>query len=134
MKNTLKIISGVALLSFASQSFAAICTSEGRTAELTISTVCESGNGNPHTNDINNLYGDTPSWEKVSDIAGFEGTDLSLADGPLRIGLNTGSLWGSTDVTGIWGIHSSFWSQFDEAVISMHVGGNPQDNTSDFFA
>jgi hypothetical protein len=42
--------------------------------------------------------------------------------------------WGEKDIEGTWTLIDDFWSWFDEAVFTVHVGGNPGENPDDFGA
>ncbi len=98
-----------------------------RTATLGDATACETGTGNAQLSDIQSYYGDTPAWSNVAALID-DGTfpPTTASDGVFSLELTTG-IFGSQAVEGTWQIASSFWDNFSEAVISMHVGNGGGD-------
>lgn len=115
-------IIGLLVLAFASHSHAAAiqCGGPDRYAELDSATMCSFGLGNPTQSTIDGYFGNTPSWEDAGELTG-NGTDNYLT-----AELTSGS-WGGVPVAGNWSIDASFWSEYDNAVISMHVGNGGGD-------
>ncbi len=89
------------------------CGVPDRTATLSASDYCSYGEANPDADDILGYYaGD--AWLNEGELTG-DGTDDYLSA--------TSSIgWGSIPNNGTWGIDSSFWTMYDQAVITMHVG------------
>jgi hypothetical protein len=118
-------------------SFAAICQSAPpppyeRTWEVTNSDVCDTGPGNPNSSDdLEDLGGafDDRTWTKRGDVTS-NGDFSSL----LNVSLNPGSRWGRPNVSGTWTLTPNFWLQYGNAVITIHVGGNPDRAPDDFGA
>jgi hypothetical protein len=72
-------------------------------------------------------------WTERADAAGGSGTSGLLTDGMLTVNVTSGT-WGSKVVAGTWDInYANFWTDFADAAISMHVGGNPSDGVTDHF-
>lgn len=97
------------------------CGSPDRTATSSNASECvyDSGTNFNNASDILGIYpGD--AWTAAGEITA-NGTDnyfsATSVDG-----------WGNIPNSGTWTIDSDFWTAFDEAVISMHIGqgnGNP---------
>src|SRR5690554_5658926 len=100
------------------------CGSSERTATLESAEACATGQGNPKLADILLAYPSEP-WTELGELTG-NGTN-----GYLSATLTSGS-WGGSNVAGTWAISPSFWSQYEEAVLSIHVGNGNGD--PDFFA
>jgi len=94
------------------------CGSTQRTATLDSAEVCEIGTGNTQNSDIDTHFGGT--WTQQGSLTS------NGSNGYLSTNLTSGS-WGSSPIAGTWGIDSSFWSTFDDAVISIHVGNGGGD-------
>jgi hypothetical protein len=102
-----------------------------RTWTFNSATACDSGPGNPNsTSDITDLGGDFAgtTWTKEGDVTDT-GDNSSLLDVEL-----TSGTWGGKDIEGTWTLVDDFWSWFDEAVFTVHVGGNWQSDPDDFGA
>lgn len=107
-----------------------------RTWTLGEATACGTGPGNPNASaDINGVEVDVGAaadfagtWAKEGDVT-QEGDLSSL----LNVSLNAGSAWGSQPIAGTWTLVANFWSMYSGAVITIHVGGGPQ-NPDDFAA
>ena len=111
------VITMVAAFGWSSPSSAVpiTCGSSQRTATLDSALQCETGSGNAQASDILAEYPGTP-WSNQGNVP------FSFSSGNFN----------SNAVTGTWSIASSFWTNFAQAVISIHVGngnGNP-----DYFA
>ena len=91
------------------------CGSEQRTASIDSASYCETGLKNPKVVDINTNFKSVTGWENVGELTS-NGTDQFLS-----ANLTLGS-WGSSSIEGNWQIDRNFWSTYDQAVISMHVG------------
>ena len=96
-----------------------------RVATLDSAVTCLTGNDeNIHSPaQVSALFGGT--WVKEGELTGNGTDDL------FSVALTSGS-WGGSNVAGTWSINSNFWSIYELAVITMHVGhgnGNP-----DYFA
>ncbi len=93
-----------------------------REASFTNASVCGYGAGNPHASDINGYFDRSPnSWTQVAELtdSGTNGVFTATVDAP--------DSWGGTNLTGEYSIDASFWAQYSEAVISMHVGNGRGD-------
>ena len=102
-----------------------------RTWTFNSATACDSGGGNPNSSsDITDLGGAFAgtTWTKEGDVT--DGGDFSSL---LDVGLTSGD-WGGKDIEGTWTLVDDFWSWFDEAVFTVHVGGNPGSDPDDFGA
>lgn len=89
------------------------CGVPDRTGTLTAAEQCAFGLGNPDATDIASYYGDI--WVSAGELEDENGTD-----GYLTATSDIG--WGVIPNSGTWGIDASFWTMFDSAVISMHIG------------
>lgn len=132
MYNTIvKIVAGVLLSTLASVAWSTqiTCGSTQRTATLGPADSCVTGSlsGSPGTPNAATILAAYPgdAWSNVGSLTG------NGSDSYLSTTLTSGS-WNSNDVQGIWGIDSSFWSLYNEAVISIHVGNGNGD--PDYFA
>jgi len=96
------------------------CGGPDRYATLDSAEACAFGAGNPKADTIAGHFGADPAWEDAGELTA-DGTNKYLT-----AELTFGS-WGSKPVAGNWYIDSSFWSSFDSAVISMHVGNGQGD-------
>jgi PEP-CTERM motif len=102
-----------------------------RTWTLGDASACSTGPGNPNSSgDITGLGGSFAgeTWTKRGDVAGI-GDNSSLLDVALLNGT-----WGTQPADGTWTLASNFWSLYGSAVITIHVGGNPQQSPADFGA
>jgi hypothetical protein len=134
---TLAVTAVVALPQFAT---AATCPIGGvdsqnnitRTAEVTPSaspTSCATVNGNVLADDINGAFSILGDW---GDQAIREITGDNAVDSALEIEFTTGG-WNEQSTSGGFSIDNRFWSFFNAAIISIHVGnGNPGDNPAGF--
>ena len=95
-----------------------------RTATLTSATSCTEGLGNPGLADILADYSGE-SWSGAGQLV-VDGTNDYLT-----VSLTSGS-WGAAPIEADWEISSDFWSNYAEAVISIHVGNGAGD--PDYFA
>ena len=91
------------------------CGGVQRTATLDSALQCETGTGNAQAGDILAEYPGNP-WSNEGDVP------FTFSSGNFN----------SNAMTGTWSIASSFWAQFGEAVISIHVGSGGGD--PDYFA
>lgn len=130
MLNVIKLITGLALTVFSVSVFANpiigdTCGVPDRVATLTGAVQCAYSpdntvtpvydpNGTLKAEDITHFYGDV--WESAGELAGSNGTDGFLT-ATSAVG------WGSIPNNGTWAIDAAFWTMFDSAVITMHVGG-----------
>lgn len=121
MKNILTFVSTLALAVFSASSLAIptvvsgdTCGSTQRTATFSGASECTYEDGTNYNNvaDINALYPTDP-WAYAGEL-----TDNGV-DNFLTV---TAGSWGSSSVSGTWEIGAGFWSLFDEAVVSIHVG------------
>jgi hypothetical protein len=102
-----------------------------RTWTFDSATACGTGPGNPNnSSDITALGGDFAgtTWTKEGDVTGL-GDNSSL----LNVALTSGS-WGTTDIQATWTLVANFWSLYEEAVFTVHVGGTPNSLPDDFGA
>jgi len=106
-----------------------------RTWTFNSGTACNSGPGNANSSsDITDLGGAFAgtTWTKEGDVTGDDpGDDNSSL---LDVELDPGFTWGSKDIEATWTLVDDFWSWFDEAVFTVHVGGNPGKDPDDFGA
>jgi len=132
-------VAALAALGFATENASAgvlICQSAApapfeRTWTLGDASACNTGPGNPNSStDITNLGGAFAgeTWTKRGDVTGSADSS-SLLDVSLLSGT-----WGDQPVSGTWSLASNFWSLYGSAVITTHVGGNPQRAPDDFGA
>ena len=123
-----KLIMTLALTAFSAVAYAVptvvssdTCGEPDRVATLTGASMCAyDGVGNLKVGDINAIYPST-AWSSAGEIAGADGDTSSLTDGYLTVESFIG--WGEIPNNGTWAIDADFWTMYDEAVISMHVGG-----------
>jgi len=119
----MKLITAIALAAFSVKALAipiagGTCGVPDRTATLTLASQCASGLKNPKASDLATYYsGD--SWANVGELTA-DGTD-SLFSATANNG------WGVIPNSGTWAIDASFWTMYDEAVISMHIGNGAGD-------
>lgn len=107
-----------------------------RTASLTDATAGFGGEGNATVADVNGGFGSLAPWTEVASMARGDNATGSFTVGLLTIALSAGDKWGNdpdNKITGTWAIDASFWTQYADAAISMHVGGGRQSNTPDHF-
>lgn len=70
--------------------------------------------------DILGLYsGD--AWLSGGELVGGDGTSGGIADGFFSANVTSGT-WGAIPANGTYAIDATFWTIYDEAVISMHIG------------
>lgn len=123
-KSILKGLSFLALMVVSSASFAIIspipagalvCGGADRIAGSTEADDCKSGTGNPGVSDINALY--SGAFGSAGELTG-DGTSgyLTATVNPIYGG------WGNIPNSGTWAIDPTFWTKYDRAVISMHIG------------
>jgi len=127
MLNVIKFMSAMALAVFSASVFANpvagnTCGEPDRQATVDLAIQCAYAptttapiydpNGTLSAADIAYFYGDT--WENAGSLTA-NGTN-----GFFSATSNAG--WGAIPNSGTWAIDSSFWAQFDKAVISIHVG------------
>lgn len=128
---------GLAMLSGVSPAAAVECVSTGsgvtRTWNLDPANSCATIGGNAAVSaDVTGVGGSFAGdpWTKSGDIAsGGDGSQY------LDITLTSGT-WGGKEAEGTWTLTELFWQTFGEAVIHIHVGGNPQrlpDETALFY-
>lgn len=96
-----------------------------RTWNLDPATACGTAGGNVNSDaDLEGLGGvfDSPTlkWTNKGDVTA-NGDNSPYLD----VVLTTGT-WGQPTATGTWTLSAAFWKDFGEAVIHIHVGGNPQ--------
>jgi len=116
MKTKIQLLTYLALLVFSGQAFAGpiTCGSAQREATLDSAEACETGTGNPNDSDLQGYWpGDT--WNDVGHLDG------DVSDGFLSIDFGGGG-FNSNNVDLEWWIDPSFWLEFGEAVITIHVG------------
>ena len=100
------------------------CGGSERMASSTSAVACKVGLGNPKASTILNDFPSTP-WTKAGELVS------NGSNGLFAVGLTSGS-WGESPIEANWEISSSFWDNYIEAVISMHVGNGGGD--PDYFA
>ena len=129
MKNVIKFMGALALAASSTSLFANpivgdTCGSPHRTATMSGAAQCAyvpdntvspiyDPNGTIGAADIAYFYGD--SWTQVGELAGADGTNGYLT-ATSAVG------WGQIPNNGTFAIDASFWSVYDSAVITMHVG------------
>lgn len=99
--------------------------SSQRTATVELATAGQTGLGNPLASDINSEFPTLAPWTLRSNFVGDE-DEPNGTDGLLTITL-TGGNWGSGEANGTWSLASSFWTLYDNAVLSLHVGNGGGD-------
>lgn len=109
------------------------CQSTGngytRTWDVSPAVDCGTGPGNPNSSaDIEAALGIS-----VSDYT-FLGDIKSTGDTIAALNVTVTPGWGGNNASGTWTLLQSFWFTYGEAVISIHVGGNPQNLPDDFAA
>lgn len=122
MKNLMAMFIGLVAVSLVTSATAATiqCGGPDRYAELDSAESCMIGLKNPKASTIAGYFGTEPEWEDAGELVA-NGTDKFF-----KVEVTSGS-WGSQPVAGTWTISSDFWSQFESAVISMHVGNGGGD-------
>lgn len=88
------------------------CGVPDRVATLSDAAYCAFGSGNPDGSTVASYYGNT--WGNAGELI-TDGTN-----GYLTATSDIG--WGTIPNSGTWEIDSSFWSVYDSAVISIHIG------------
>lgn len=96
-----------------------------RYATLTSATDGAFGTGNTSQADINAAFPGLAPW---SHPVGEATDSLPTGSGLLTISVDSGG-WGQPPVSGTWTLDPLYWTFYDAAVISMHVGNGP--STSD---
>lgn len=107
-----------------------------RTASLTDATAGFGGEGNATVADVNGGFGSLAPWTEVASMERGNNATGSFTVGLLTIALSAGDKWGNDSdkkITGTWAIDASFWTQYADAAISMHVGGGGSSRTPDHF-
>ncbi len=82
---------------------------------------CAFGTGNAKESDIQSAFGPSLTWSNQGEVEDADGTN-----GFLSVALTAGS-WGSGDVDGTFTIADAFWSLYNTAVFSLHVGNSHYD-------
>lgn len=119
-------------LGLGSNAGAITITSGGISATLDLATLGASGPGNSSETDINNEFAAFAPWTLRDD-----GNDTNGGVGPagyLTVVLDSGSSWGTSPASGTWTLNPSYWMAYEQAVISIHVGGNPQTPPDDHYS
>lgn len=93
-----------------------------RTATLGSATAGFTGTDNATEDDVDISIPGFAPWNEEADIAGGSAGPGSIIDGRFTVETTSGN-WGSKKVSGNWSIDASFWTFFDDAAISLHVGG-----------
>jgi len=122
MKNVIKIMGAMVLTAFSVSVFAnpilgTTCGSPDRVASLAGGAQCAYGNGNPDATDITSYYGDV--WGSAGELTG-DGTNGYLS-------ATSDAGWGVIPNSGTISIDASFWSVYDSAVVTMHIGNGAGD-------
>lgn len=121
MRQLINLIATLAVAAFSTSTFAVptvvaggTCGDPDRTATSTGASMCAYESAiNFGAADIQAIYPTDP-WVDAGELTG-DGTD-----GFFSATSNQG--WGNIPNDGTWSISSAFWSTYDEAVISMHIG------------
>ncbi len=123
--NILKVsIAALGICLFSPSSFALTCgglPDYDRVADVSSASSCQLGAGNLQADDIGTYFGSSPTWDQVGEL-----TDAGT-NGFLSVTVDDDDNFGGTDLSGDWQIDSSFWLNYSEAVISMHVGNGGGD-------
>lgn len=126
MSNKMKLLMAVVLAAFSATSMAVpstpsptvvsgdTCGAPDRTATLTGASKCAYDEGiNFGVADIQAIYPTDP-WVAAGELTG------DGSNGFLKATADQG--WGNIPNGGEWSISSTFWTMYDEAVITMHIG------------
>lgn len=93
------------------------CGVPDRTGTMTDALHCAYGSGNPDGSTIAGHYEDV--WGDAGELTG-NGTDGFLS-------ATSDGGWGNIPNSGTWEIDASFWTLYDSAVITMHIGNGGGD-------
>lgn len=123
MKRIFNFSAVLATLLLAGPAFAGpiTCGSAEREATLDPAEVCATGSGNPSAADVLGYWPGDP-WNDVGHID----SDTTLMEGFLTIGFGDGG-FDANSVDIMWEIAASFWTEYSEAVITIHVGNGGAD-------
>ena len=95
---------------------------EFREAELTVATDGFTGSGNATAATLNSGFNWLAPWTERGSAEGGDGESGEIVAGWLTLNLTDGE-WGGKEAAGTWEInHPTFWSEYENAAISMHVG------------
>ncbi|MEH6590734.1 MAG: VPLPA-CTERM sorting domain-containing protein [Halioglobus sp.] len=92
-----------------------------RYVDVSPSASCAGIGGNPKLKDINNAFAD--NWEYISYATGDESLGIDITAGG----------WGQRNTAGEFSIVDQFWDDFDQAIISIHVGHGRDKSVSSGF-
>lgn len=93
------------------------CGVPDREATLSSAAQCAYGSGNPDATDIVSYWGDT--WTNEGELTSDDTNKYLTASSDVG--------WGAIPNNGDWSIAADFWTIYDSAVITMHIGNGAGD-------
>ncbi len=101
------------------------CETSARGVTAGPATDCRLGSGNPKSADItsafSSVYGSGLTWTNQGEVEGADGVTGVMRNNFLTVDVTSGS-WGNAPAAGTFAIADTFWNNYTNAVLSLHVG------------